>query len=361
VGDGARGIDCSESDYNNECRLMPVDVAGLSRGVSAIAAGGLHTCALTGAGGIKCWGMNNAGQVGDGTGGRTFDRQPTPVDVVGLQSGMRAIAAGSGHTCGLTSNGGVKCWGANDFGQLGDGGGGVPCEKFGGEPGHCRLTPVDVLGLQSGITAIAAGEGRTCALTDAGSVKCWGFRGLGDGTTEMRLTPVDVVGLQSSVMAISIGGGHICALISNGGVKCWGGNFRGQLGDNTTENRLTPVDVLGLQSGITAIAAGSLYTCALTGSGGVKCWGRSDLGQLGDGGGGVPCADEEDGDLCRLAPVDVIGLQSGISAVAAGQWHTCALTASGGVKCWGQNVDGELGDGTTELRLTPVDVVWPGE
>jgi len=317
-------------------RLTPVDVSGLSSGVAGIAAGVGHTCALTGVGGVKCWGNNSSGQLGDGT---TTNRL-TPVDVSGLSSGVAAIAAGGWHTCALTSVSGVKCWGQNGTGQLGDG------------TTTDRLTPVDVSGLGSGVTAVAVGVSYTCALTSIGGVKCWGHNGtgqLGDGTTTQRLTPVDVSGLGSGTEAIVAGGGHTCALTTAGEVRCWGRNDRGQLGDNTTTHRYTPVDVSGLGGGMEIIAAGAEHTCALTTAGWIKCWGGNGLGQLGDG----TTTD-------RLTPVSVSGLGSDIEAIADGEWHTCALTSAGGVKCWGYNTYGQLGDGTRTIRLTPVDVVGFG-
>ena len=371
-------------------RLTVVDVVGLTSGVRAIAAGGYggHTCALTSGGGVKCWGNNSAGQLGDGT---TTPRL-TAVDVVGLTSGVRAIAAGFWHTCALTTGGGVKCWGAYESGGLGYGtptphltavdvtgltggvsaiatgyshtcaltsGGGVKCwgANRSGQLGDGTTTPrrtaADVVGLTSGVSAIAAGASHTCALTSGSGVKCWGdvwgiyvlyAEMLAGPTTTPQLTAVDVVGLTSGVRAITAGG-HTCALTSGGEVKCWGGNRYGQLGDGTTTTQLTAGDVAGLTSGVSAIAKGYGHTCALTSGGGVKCWGRNGFGELGDG-----------TTTQRLTAVDVVGLTSGVSAIAAGAYHTCALTSGGGVKCWGTNGGGALGDGTTAPRLTAADV-----
>jgi alpha-tubulin suppressor-like RCC1 family protein len=193
-----------------------------------------------------------------------------------------AIAAGDYHTCALTSAGAAKCWGANARGQLGDG------------TTHGRHAPVAVSGLASGVTAIAADRNHSCALTIAGAVKCWGLNAygeLGDGTTTRRLTPVAVSGLAGSVTAISAGETHSCALTSAGAVECWGGNREGALGDGTRADRHTPVAVSGLGSGVKAITArGSFYdgsprgySCALTNTGRAKCWGWNLYGQLGDG------------------------------------------------------------------------------
>ncbi len=322
---------------------QPSAVSGLAGGVAAIAAGGYHTCALTSAGGVKCWGWNDHGQLGNGQQGcgDVHCSSPIPVAVSGLASGVAATAAGGYHTCALTSAGGVKCWGDNEFGQLGDG------------TTTDRHTPVAVSGLASGVVAIAAGFDHTCALTSAGGVVCWGYNAygqLGDGTrTIWRLTPVAVSGLASGVAAIAAGGLHSCALTSAGGVVCWGYNGGGQLGDGTTTDRYTPVAVSGLASGVAAIAAGGVHTCALTSAGGVKCWGSNGWGQLGDG------TTTE-----RHAPVAVTGLASGVAAIAAGYLHSCALTSAGAVKCWGENASGQLGDGTTIDSHTPVGVIGFG-
>ena len=314
-----------------------MDVSGLSSGVTAIAAGGLHICALTTGGGVKCWGYNGYGQLGDGT----MTQRSIPVDVSGLTSGVVAIAAGGHHTCALTTGGGVKCWGLNGSGQLGDG------------TTTQRSIPVNVSGLGSGIVAIATGWSHTCALTTSGGVKCWGLNSdgqLGDNSTTNRLMPIDVSGLSSGMAAIATGDYHTCALTSSNGAKCWGNNSYGQLGDGTTTQRNIPVNVSGLSSGVVAIATNPSHTCAVATGGGAKCWGLNGSGQLGDG-----------TTTQRNIPVDVSGLGSGVAAITAGWYHTCALTTSGGGKCWGSDSNGQLGIGTITYRTTPVDVVGFGE
>ncbi|MBK8050970.1 MAG: biotin transporter BioY [Anaerolineales bacterium] len=306
-------------------------IAQLLANATAVSAGDGHTCALTPAGGVKCWGLNDAGQLGDGT---QIDRW-TPVDVTGLITGVQSIAAGGNHTCALTTEGIVRCWGMNNAGQLGDG------------TNISRPTAADVAGL-TGAKAVAAGWRHTCAVTAEDGVKCWGWNDagqLGDGTNADRWTPVDVTGLASGIQAVAAGLHHTCALTITGGLKCWGANAAGQLGDSTTTDSSTPVDVTGLASGIQSVVAGAQHTCALTSDGGARCWGDNYFGQLGDG------TTES-----RSAPVDVTGLANGIQAMAAGGPTTCALTTDGGVKCWGHNNFGQLGDNTTDDRWTPVDV-----
>jgi alpha-tubulin suppressor-like RCC1 family protein len=340
----AGGVKCWGDNYNGALgdgtsseRHYPVDVVGLTRGVEAIAAGEYYTCAVTTAGGVKCWGYNRHGQLGDGT---TVDRH-APVDVSGLRSGVLAIAAGATHACAVTIAGTVKCWGDNLHGQLGDG----------TTAGH--RAAVGVKGV-SDVSTITAGLDYTCAVTSLGAARCWGdnsFGKLGDGTTTDRDLPVGVSDLGSGVSGLSAADalGHTCALTSTGGVKCWGNNAFGELGNGTTTTRLTPIGVSGLTSGAVAVSAGGFYTCAITSAAGIACWGDNSDGALGDG----TTTD-------RSAPVDVSGLTTGVAAVSAGLSHTCAVTTAGAVKCWGNNAFGELGDGTTADGLLPSTVGFGG-
>ncbi len=336
------GLMCWGANYSGQLgdgtttdRLTAVPVVGLASGVAALAAGEGHTCAVMSSGAVKCWGGNEAGQLGDGSTTQSL----TPVDVVGLPTGVRAIAAGwGGHTCAITAEGGVRCWGNNGAGQLGDG------------TMTSSLTPVDVVGLSSGVRAIVAGGFQTCALTSAGGVKCWGYGGdgqLGNGSRSQSTVPVDVVGLSSGVTSIAAGDGYTCAITASGGVLCWGANKGGLLWEDTTENSFIPVEVESLEHRVGAIAAGQSHICGTTSSGGVECWGSNTWGQLGDG-----------TTVDSPSPVAVSGLTSGVTAIAVNGFsnYACAISRGGRVKCWGSNKGGQLGNATTTSSSVPVDV-----
>ncbi len=358
----------------NPLCATPVDVVGLTTGVAAITAGDFHACALTTGGGVKCWGWDFHGQLGDGRTCGTYCH--TPVDVVGLTSNVTAIAAGSAYTCALTSTGGVKCWGANDFGELGQGSSTGPDAC--GRDSVCSTTPVDVPGLTSGVTAIAAGP-PSCALTTAGGVKCWGGNTageLGSGTTHgpetcylgasCSTSPVDVQGLRSGVTAISASLYNGCALTTEGAVWCWGSNIGGQLGHGTSTGPETcflgpcsssPVEVTGLATGVANVVVGNSTACAIGSARMLKCWGSNAFGKLGDG---ITTGPQQCGTFrfgCSTTPVEITALGNDVAAASVGWFHTCALTMTGSVKCWGQNDYGQLGDGTTTSRSVPADVV----
>ena len=247
------------------CRIANGGAGGTSRSNT----GGVTSPAdaVTGTGGVPISG--SGGTLADA--GNELGTTDTPISCDGPNA-LRAKAVSAGFapfTCGLTTQGGVRCWGSNPDGELGDGN------------TTNRSTPAlsDVL---TGVQAIATGYRHTCALMSNGGVRCWGYNfygQLGDGTTIDRLSP-PTSDLLSGVQAIAAGEGHTCALLAGGGVRCWGHNHVGQLGDGTTTDRLNPPSSDGL-TGVQAIAAGAAHTCALMRSGGVRCWGTNRGGHLG--------------------------------------------------------------------------------
>jgi alpha-tubulin suppressor-like RCC1 family protein len=299
-----------------------------------VSAGEAFSCGVNSAGAAKCWGGNLTGQLGNGN----MTNQSSAAQVVGLTGGIVSVSAGSKHACAVTVAGPVKCWGYNSYGQLGDG------------TNITRTAPVEVQGLTA-IKAVAVhGTNSACALTAAGGVKCWGWNihgELGDGTTESRTAPVDVIGLTSGVRHIAAGVDHTCAVTTTGAVKCWGQNDYGELGDGSTDTSTVPADVVNAASGFQAVAAGIEHTCALTTAGAVYCWGQNLWGQLGDG-----------STVERHAPINVAALGVGVQAIAAGGRHTCALMKTGQLYCWGRNEDGESGQpNSTDDELSPAVVM----
>ncbi len=314
----------------------PVAVPQLA-GAIAINSGDHHTCALTTAGGVQCWGENNDGQLGDGT---TTERG-APVSVSDLAAGVSAVSSGDLHTCAIVTAGSVKCWGRNVNGQIGDG---AAC-------GTICTTPIDVLGVAA-VAAVSAGNAHTCAVTATATVACWGHNlsgQLGDGTISARTTPVLISGLGGNAVAVSAGHSHTCALSDAGGVMCWGDNAYGQLGDGTTTDSSVPVTVEGLGGGVTAISAGDYSTCALLAVGTVECWGMYVHGPISEG-----------AFIIRTEPARVSALGAGVLAISAGDYHSCALISGGSVMCWGYNSSGQLGNGGIWTRARPAEVIGLG-
>lgn len=315
---------------------VPVPVSGLGSGVVSVVTGDHHACALTTAGGVKCWGRGVEGQLG--TGAPPFvNESRVPVDVLGLSSGVTAIAAGADHTCALTSTGAVWCWGDNAVHQLGDDGLGPPSSG----------TPRIVSGLGPGVVSIAAGSAATAVVMSDGRLKTWGG-GFGGGSI---VGPTDVVGLTSGVAAVSIGASHLCVVTTAKRVKCLGRNDDGQLGDGT----LLPFggqssalnDVVNLTS-VLSVSVGWEYSCAVTSAGTANCWGIGDSGVLGN----------NNANDRSLVPVTIVKLGFGARSISASNSmdHTCAVTTTGAM-CWGKNTYGQLGDGSTTSSLVPIAVL----
>lgn len=323
---------------NNVDRNTPTLLTNLSFGVSAISAGWVHTCALLTSGGVRCWGNNSFGQLGNGVNADSN----LPVDVTGLSSGVIALSSGGYHTCALMTDRSVRCWGRNFNGQLGDG-------NF-----NDTTAPVTVSGL-SGVASLASGGLHSCAVTQAGGAKCWGFNNflqLGDGTGNTRSQAGDVLGLTSGVSRMAAGRHHTCALLTTGAVKCWGDNDFGQLGDGTLIDRSVPVDVIGLSSGVAGITASDVHTGALTSDGGVTSWGGNLGGQLGEG-----------TFATRLLPQQVLGLNgSGFLDLSPenGLILPASRTPAFSALSTGLINTSTTSTVTTEIRFRPQDVGTTG-
>ncbi len=323
-----------------------VDVPGLSSGVADIAVGGLHACAVLKTGSVKCWGLNASSQLGDGStaANRTSHFLATPTPVKDLEDAI-AIALGDNHSCALTKTGKVKCWGNNDRGQLGLGDvKGVPLTAD---------TPTEISSLSTAVKAVSAGAAHTCALTQEGGIKCWGRNlQVGDNreaTSPDATYPVDVRGLTSDMVAVSAGGIMSCGLTKAGAVKCWGDNRIDILGDGQSKISNMPVQVLGLDSGIQAISVGHMHACSLDRNGAVKCWGLGFFGSLGD----------NYESILRPAPFKVAGLQSGVTSLSLGTYHSCSVDAEHRLKCWGDNRNNWLGTDTGKaIDFAPTPVGW---
>ena len=301
---------------------VPVAVTDLS-GVTALAAGGHHSCALLVDGTMKCWGDNSSGQLGNGRSARTT--QPVPVSNVTGTSAVTAIASGAAHSCELLANGTVACWGDNAQGALGNG------------ALDDSSVPVPVTGLSRAI-AVVSGRHFSCALILGGTVQCWGFNVFGElGNGQVGVTstvPVPVSDL-TDVIALGSGDHHTCAASVSGTVKCWGWNLHGQLGNNSNTDAATPVAVDDL-GGVTALTAEDFDSCALLADGTVRCWGYGFFGELGNG---------MASDSWR--PVAVPDL-SGVTAIAM---KTDAAPRV--ARCWPTGPSG-VGDSTASARSVPV-------
>ncbi len=327
---------------------VPVQINSALATAVGISNGYEHSIALESDGSVWTWGWDLYGQLGNGHDGEVYNSK-IPVKISGL-SGMIEVAAGGYHSMALAGGGTVKAWGFNNYGQLGD------------ASTTQRDSPVSVSSL-SGVTAIACGGYHSLAMKSNGTVWGWGngsYGQVGNGANDISdSTPVQVSNL-TGVTAIAAGFYHSLALKSNGTVWAWGRNNYGQLGDGLTGEGYdsnVPVQVVGPTSGtyltgIIAIAAGGTgnvgegsHSLALRSDGTVWAWGWNYYGQLGDGYSGA----SSDSNI----PVQVSGL-TGIEAIAAGGWHSLAITNTGSVKAWGYNGYGELGNGGNTDSDVPV-------
>ena len=316
-------------DGTTDNRDTAMPIASLTD-IIAVAGGFDHSMALAADGAVWAWGSNEYGQLGD----ETTYRRTVPAEVTRLPQ-AQAIAAGRSHSLALMKDGTVWGWGANDVGQLGNGTTGK----------QQRAGTVNGI---SNVVAIASGRDHSVALKVDGTVWTWGgntFGQLGDGTTKNRTSAAQVAGL-TDIVAIACGYDHTVALRSDGTVWSWGANDSGQLGDGTLENRREPVQVMGI-SEVMALSAGHRHTLALLKNGKVKAWGSNlhyQLGRLFT--------------IQTAEPVEITGFNNTVTSVASGGYHVIAIAGDHTLRSWGHNKFGQLGNSTRDYQRAPVPALF---
>lgn len=339
------------------------------------------SCGRTSSGAVSCWGHNSDGQLGRGVSGAYGDANPVPMPVCVSGSGATCVelggatqlTAGGSHACAVVAGGEVRCWGSGYYGQLGDG-------TYGdGDYVRLNATPVCATGSTdaacvalTGVTQLAAGPYNTCAVV-AGEAWCWGYNyygQLGNGvdysTLDYAVNPVPVCASGSggacprlaSLAEVTLGDYFACARSTIGEVHCWGYNYDGQLGnDDAGTDSLLPVAVCAAAgpacatlTGATGLDAARDHACAVLNTGELVCWGVNGSGQLGRDTSGN---DQDYAQPVLCAAGAACTNLGGVAAVSASEDATCARMASGGVQCFGDNADGQLGDGTRTERFAP--------
>ena len=343
-----------------------VDVP-LGAEVLEIALADVTACARLADTRVRCWGNGSSGKLGNGSDSALGDA-PGEIDVAtnvvsfGAGRTATALTGGQVHSCARLDNGEVRCWGNGGSGRLGNG----TSTDHGGTGDPAVADPGNLVDFGGGrtATAVSAGDDHTCAILDTAQVRCWGNgvdgqNGNGNnqniGETEGDVAASSNVALGAGRTAVALAGGRSfsCAILDTGQVRCWGEGDAGRLGNGATAdvgNGVLPVDgatnIVDLGAGrtATAIVAGVAHACALMDDGRVKCWGESDLGRLGN----LATQDigDQAGEVAANAPVN-FGPGRTVTALSAGQNHTCAVLDTGAVRCWGEGAQGALGIGTT--------------
>jgi alpha-tubulin suppressor-like RCC1 family protein len=322
--DGA--TDCADSDCFQD--------ASCQQGVTQLGNGGVwHACITNKSNEVKCWGRGHCSQLGYFvTPATPYSTSAQPI-IFTLATTPLAVRGGNAHSCALLTDGTVQCWGNNTQGQLG---GGTITKT-------CSSTGVTTVTGLTGVTQLSSGGNYSCAVV-GGGVQCWGENNhgqLGNGTTTNSATPVAVQGLSGTVIEVKTGSQNACALLSNGGVQCWGRNNWGQLGDGTTTSSSTAV-TFGMGT-VAQIAVSGEFTCARLAGGRVFCSGVNYAGQLGQG---------TTDNVPHPTPT-LVGNITDAADLALGWYHACIVRAAGqGMKCWGRNNFGQVGNGTTSEQVT---------
>ncbi|MES2178320.1 MAG: hypothetical protein V4550_10725 [Gemmatimonadota bacterium] len=339
---GQLGVDAARGKcgrFRSACEAGPRAVAPTLRFLH-VSAGQRHTCAITTERRLYCWGDNVSFQVG--VQGEFMVFAPTPIMP---EAQFLDVGAGLTHTCAVRTNGVVYCFGDGTLGALG----------FGDTTTSVFPRPIDT---QERFTRVSAGRLRSCAIALDGAAWCWGLEWeSADGGFEyyhQRLSPHRINALPA-LRSISVSAISMCAVSVEGISLCWEANSFGQLGDGTTAGTATPTPV-ATDDRFLDVSSGIIQSCGTRVDGVAFCWGNNSFGQL-----GVPRPGEFCGSLeCSRRPIAVFGQQRFVSIVTGLGNHSCGVSSTTAVLCWGLGADGQLGDGFTRDRQSlPVGVLAP--
>ncbi|WCL51162.1 RCC1 domain-containing protein [Leptospira sp. GIMC2001] len=343
----------------------------ISQPIAQLTAGSNFSCALFISGDVQCWGSGNNGRLGYGNTNSVGDGVGISIQEAGILpigENVIQVHAGSDHACALLSSGNVRCWGSGNSGKLGYNN----IDNVG--DGITSIQSAGNINIGGTVTHLAVGSDHNCALLSTGTVRCWGFNAsgqlgynntinVGDSGANSIINAGDV-SIGGTPTQITIGFAHTCVLLSTGTVRCWGVGSFGRLGYNNTNSIGDGLIGGDVPIGETAvqITAGFSHTCALLSTGNVRCWGSGANGKLGynsisniaDGVSGITIQSAGD-----------VPIGEAVREISAGASHTCALLASGSVRCWGAGANGklgynsiaDLGDGVGSTILQAGDIV----
>ena len=324
-------------DNTTTNRSSPVQTIASGTNWKSVAAGYYHTAAIKTDGTLWTWGQNNYGGLGD----NTRVNKSSPVQTIAAGTNWKSVAAGQTHTAAIKTDGTLWLWGQNTyFGALGD------------NTTTNRSSPVQTISSGTNWKSVAAGRIHTVAIKTDGTLWTWGYNGygvLGDNTAVNRSSPVQTIASGTNWKSVAAGYFHTAAIKTDGTLWTWGYNAYGELGDNTTTNRSSPVQTVSWGTNWKSVAAGSNHTAAIKTDGTLWTWGYNGYGALGD-----------NTTVTKSSPVQTVSWGTNWKSVAAGQYHTVAIKTDGTLWLWGWNNYGQLGDNTTTNRSSPVQTISSG-
>ncbi|MFY9487655.1 MAG: hypothetical protein WAP35_03020 [Solirubrobacterales bacterium] len=315
--------------------LNPIPVNALNGVPKVVSTGYDSACAIVHFGSVRCWGNNENGALGAKNKGDNVPNKQVSAALAGNWAAPGSVAVGQRHMCFLDLDRTVKCQGQNSSGQLGN------------ATNADSSTPVVVAGFGNPAVQVVSGNNHSCALLTNGNVRCWGANNQGQLGTAVAATPtsnvsISVPDMANDITQIASGYDHSCAIRTNDNVVCWGANSYGQLGDGSVTPTKGTETTESLGGRAKEIATGQAHTCALLVNGTVRCWGANSYGQLGNGTA-----------VGSTRPVSVVGLPAAVDSITTGAYHTCAVLVDKTLRCWGRNDKGQLGNGTRDNANQP--------